>query len=143
MQTRLIGWTAILVAVAATAGCGLTGEDPDEPSQQSGSIALGDKTQRTQSVKCTQTDWALTIDANADPGRAHVLLQLGGEQPLVRSVDIQQLNGLSGVSGGVVGKAEARLNNRSSYTISGTARVTDSAHPAQTTDMPFKVEAPC
>jgi hypothetical protein len=141
--TRLIGLTATLAAVAATAGCGLTGEEPSEPSQTAGKITIGDKSRQTQDIACSQTEWALTIDADADPARAHVFLQLGGEKPLVRSVSIENLDGLSGVSGGVVGKAEARLDNRSSYTVTGTARVTDPARPAQTTDMPFSITAPC
>jgi ipoprotein LpqH len=133
----------MLAAVAATAGCGLTGEEPSEPSQRSGSITVGDKTRQTQSVKCTQTDWALTIDAKADPGRAHVFLQLDGAKPVVKSADFENIDGLTGVSGGAVGKAEAKLDNSSSYTITGTARVTDSARPAESTDMPFTIEAPC
>lgn len=143
MQNRLIGWTATLAAVAATAGCGLTGEEPAEPSQRSGSITVGDKTRPTQTVSCTQTDWALSLYANADPGRARVALTLGGEKPVVNAVTIENIDGLTGVSGGVVGKAEATLENNSVYTISGTARVTDKAHSAQTSEMPFRIEAPC
>jgi lipoprotein LpqH len=143
MRTRLTGFTATVAAVAATAGCGLTGEEPREPSQQSGSITVGDKTRQTKSVDCSQNEWALTIDADAHPARAHVLLQLGGEKPLVRSVNIENIDGLGGVSGSGVGKAEARLQNSSVYTITGTARVTRAADPAQTTDMPFSIEAPC
>lgn len=143
MLTRLIGVTAALAAVAATAGCGLTGEEPNEPSQKSGSITLGDKTAKTQSVSCSQTEWALTINVNAEPARARVFLQLGGEQPLVRTVSIENVDGLSGVSGGVAGKAEARLDNTSSFTITGTARATDAAQPARTKDMPFRIDVPC
>jgi ipoprotein LpqH len=141
--TRLIGVTAALAAVAATAGCGLTGEEPKEPSQRSGTITLGDKSTKTQSVTCSQTEWALTINADAEPARARVFLQLGGEQPEVRTVSIENVDGLTGVSGGVVGKADAKLDNTSSYTITGTARVTDKAAPAQATELPFSIHAPC
>ncbi len=143
MQKRLISWTATLAAVAATAGCGLTGEEPAGPSQRSGSITVGDKTRPTQTVRCTQTGWALTVYANADPGRAQVALTLGGEKPVVNTVGIENIDGLSAVSGGAVGKAEATLENSSVYRISGTARVTDSARPATTTEMPFSIQAPC
>jgi len=143
VRTRLIGWTATLAVDAATAGCGLTGEQPKEPSQRSGRVVLGDKSRPTQSVKCTQTDWALNIYANTNPGSAQVALTIGGEKPTVDTVSIENIDGVSGVSGGAVGKAEARLDNSSSYTITGTARVTDSADPSQTTDMPFTIEAPC
>lgn len=138
-----IGWTAALAAVAVTAGCGLTGSEPSEPAQKSGKISIGGKSQQTQSVTCTQTDWTLSINAKGDPGSARAMLQLGGERPEVRTVSIENIDGLSGVSGGVVGKAEASLEGSSVYTISGTARVTDSAHPSQTNEMPFTIEAPC
>jgi ipoprotein LpqH len=133
----------MLAAVAATAGCGLTGEEPNERPQRSGRVVVGDKSRPTQSVKCTQTDWALNIYANTNPGSAQVALTIGGEKPTVNTVTIKNIDGLNGVSGGVVGKADARLDNNSSYTITGTARITDSAHPSQTTDMPFTIEAPC
>ena len=81
---RSIGLTAALAAVAVTAGCGLTGTQPSEPSQRSGKITVGDKTQDTQSIKCTQNEWGLTIDAKAAPGRAQAFLQLGGEKPVVQ-----------------------------------------------------------
>ncbi len=143
MQTRFFRLSAALMAIAVTAGCGLTGTEPAEPSQRSGRITIGDKTQNTQTVKCTQTEWALSINANADPGRARALLQLGGEKPLVRTVNIESIDGLSGIAAGDLGKAEASINGSSMYTITGTAVVTDSAHPADTKDLPFKIEAPC
>ena len=143
MQTRLLGLTAALAAVAATAGCGMTGTEPSEPSQRSGRVTVGDRTQDTQSVKCTQVSGMLTIDANADPGRARAFLQLGGEKPVVRTVNIENIDGLSGIVGGDVGNAEASTNGSSIYTITGTAVVSDAATPGQTKDMPFKIEAPC
>ena len=142
MQTRLLVLTTALAATAVTAGCGLTGTEPSEPSKRSGHVTVGDKTQPTQSITCTQVDWAMNIQANADPGRARVALQIGGEKPIVKTVSIENIDGLNGVSGGDVGKAEASTKG-GIYTISGTAVVTDSAHPAQTSDLPFKIEAPC
>ncbi len=143
MQTRFRGLTAALAATAVTAGCGLTGSEPSEPSQKSGQVTVGDKTRQTQSIKCTQVERLLTIAAKADPGGARVLLQLGGEKPLVQTVSIENIDGLNGVSGGDVGKAEASINGSSIYTITGTAVVSGPASPGQTTDMPFTIEAPC
>ena len=143
MRTRLIGLTTALAAVAVTAGCGRRAPSranhPSEPSR----ITVGDKSRQTESVKCTQVDWALTIWANAKPGRARVSLKLGGEKPIVETVAIENIDGLNGVSGGDVGTAEATISGSSIYTITGTATVTDSAHPVQTQDVPFKIEAPC
>ena len=48
---------------------------------------------------------------------------------------------LSGSSAPV--QASRSLEGSSVYTITGTARVTDSAQPSQTSDMPFTIEAPC
>ena len=143
MQTRLVGLTAALAAVAATAGCGMTGTEPTEPSQRSGRVTVGDRTQDTQSVKCTQDQWALSIEATAEPGRVRAFLQIGGEKPVVRTVNIENIDGLSGIVGGDVGNAEASTKTSSIYTITGTAVVSDAAKPGQTTDTPFKIEAPC
>jgi hypothetical protein len=143
MRRQLFSLAAALVTVAASAGCGLVGNQPAEPSQKSGRIVVGDKSLQTQSLKCTQTGWDLTIRANANPGRALALLQLGGDVPVVRTVSIENIDGLSGVSGGDAGKAEASLNGSSAYTITGTAAVSDPATPGQTTDKPFRIDAPC
>ena len=143
MWTRLLGLTTALAAVAVTAGCGLVGSEPAEPSQQSGRVTVGDSSRQTQSIKCTQVEWAMNIVAQADPGLARVSLTLGGATPVVRAVAIENIDGLYGVSGGDVGKAEASIKGNSNYTITGTAEVTDSAHSAQTSQMPFKIEAVC
>ena len=143
MQTRLIGLAAALAATALASGCGLTGTESSEPSQRSGKITVADRTQNTQSVKCTQVDWSLAIVASAEPGRARALLQLGGDRPIVRTVNIENIDGLSGVAGGDIGTAEASANGSSMYTITGTALVSDVAHPGQTKSLPFKIEAPC
>jgi lipoprotein LpqH len=141
--TRLIDAMAAMAAVAVTAGCGLVGTPPNEPSQKSGQVTIGDKTHQTQSVKCTQVDRALQIAAKADQGGARVLLQLGGDKPIVKTVSIENIDGLNGISGGDVGKAEASLDGSSIYTITGTAVVSGPGTPGQTTDMPFTIEAPC
>lgn len=143
MQTRFRGLTAALAAAAVTAGCGLAGTVPNEPSQKSGHVTVGDKTRQTQSVKCTQVEWSLQIAANADPGRARALLQLGGQKPIVQTVAIENVDGVNGIAGGDIGKAEASVNGSSVYTITGTAVVSDAAHPGQTTNVPFEIEVPC
>jgi ipoprotein LpqH len=141
--TRLIDLAAVLAAVAVTAGCGLTGTEPSEPSQKSGRISIGDTSQQTKSVKCTQVEQILQIAAKADTGGARVQLQIGGAKPVVKTVAIENIDGLNGVSGGDVGKAEASIDGRSIYTITGTAVVSGPAAPGQTKDVPFTIEAPC
>ena len=143
MQTRLFALTAAVAAAAITSGCGLTGTESTEPSQRSGEVTVGDKSRHAQSVKCNQVQWALSIEATTNPGRARAYLQLGGEQPVVRTVSIENIDGLYGIAGGDVGTAEASINGSSIYKITGTAVVSDPAKPGQTTDMPFSIEAPC
>jgi ipoprotein LpqH len=142
VHTRLLGLTAALVTVAITAGCGLTGSEPNEPSQRSGEITVGDKSRHTQTVACAQTEWLVTITATSDPGRARASLKLDGDKPSVQTVNIENLDGLNGVAGGDLGKADASVKG-SVYTITGTATVSDVAKPGQTQNLPFKIEAPC
>jgi hypothetical protein len=142
VRTRLLGLTAALTAVAITAGCGLTGTEPNEPSQRSGEITVGDKSRHTQTVSCAQNEWLLTIKAISDPGSAGASLRLGGEKPIVQTINIQNLDGLNAVSGGDLGKADVSVKG-SIYTITGTAVVSDVAKPGQTQNLPFKIEAPC
>ncbi|SEH48140.1 lipoprotein antigen [Mycolicibacterium rutilum] len=129
--------TALLVA-----GCGLTGPAPNETPAQSGHITIADRSRTTQSVECTQHDWAMTIDADANPGRAQVYLELGGAAPVVRTVTIENVDGLDGVSGGDTGKATASTDGNV-YKVSGTAVVADRGKPGQTRPMPFEITAPC
>ena len=143
MQIRLLGLAAALTAVVATAGCGLAGEESTEPSQRAGRITIGDRSQDTQSVKCTQDQWALSIEATADPGRARAFLELGGQQPTVRTVNFENIDGLNGVLATDAANAEATTSTSSMYTITGTAAVSDMAKPGRTTNVPFKFEAPC
>ncbi|RDH77057.1 hypothetical protein DVS77_18415 [Mycolicibacterium moriokaense] len=136
------GAAVALAATTVVAGCGLTGSTPDETPVQSGRIALAGDSRDTQSVTCTQIQWQMTIDADADPARAHVYLELGGQNPTVRSVNIENLNGKHGVAGGDLGRAEATVDH-STYTITGTAVASDPAKPGQQLDMPFEIKAPC
>ncbi len=140
MRTRV---TAMLAAAAIVSGCGLTGPEPSEASERSGKVTVGDKSQSTKSVKCTQVQWALSIEATTDDGRARAYLQIGGAQPIVRTVNLENIDGLNGISGGDVATAQASTEGSGVYTITGTAVVSDPAAPGSTTDMPFSIEAPC
>ncbi|MGZ6780998.1 MAG: lipoprotein LpqH [Mycobacterium sp.] len=138
-----IGVPAALTAVTVLAGCGLAGTEPNEPSQQSGKITIGDKSSQTQSVTCTQVDQQLTIRAVASPGNARAQLTLGGERPTVQTVNIEDIGGLNAVAGGANGRAEATADGTSVYKITGTAVASDPARPGQTQNLPFTIVAPC
>jgi ipoprotein LpqH len=134
---------AVAMAAAAVAsGCGLIGSTPNEPPLRAGRITIGGNTRNTQSVKCTQVHWSLTIDASTDPGRAQAFLELGGPKLLVRTVNIENIDDVHGVAGGDIGDAEASTDGNI-YTITGTVVGADRAHPGQTRTMPFEIKAPC
>lgn len=142
MKSRALILIAASSAVAVTAGCGLTGTEPKEP--QPGRITVGDATQKTRSVACTQNQWDLSIDAKAETGRARVFLDLSGPDPVVRTVNLENINGLNGSVGGDSGKAEAAIDRGTgAYKITGTAVVSDAANPAQTKDLPFSIDLTC
>ena len=94
---------------------------------------------------CSRSGAGPEVDAKAAPTRqgASRTSRRRGARPVVKTVSLQNINGLNGVSGGDVGKAEASINGSSVYTITGTAAVSDPATPGQTKDMPFTIEAPC
>ena len=139
MGNRLL---AVLAAAILTSGCGLTGPEPAEPPQGSGKITVGDKSQQTQSVSCTQDQWALSIDATTDTGRARAYLELGGPELVVKTVSLEDIDGLNAVSGGDVGNAVAATEG-GIYKITGTADVSDPDNPGSTREMTFSITAPC
>jgi ipoprotein LpqH len=142
VQFRLVGLAGALVAAASASGCGLVAPPPSQPSEQSGRITIDGHARQTQSVSCSQVQWFLTIDASAEPGHAQAFLQLGGDRPIVQTINIVNIDDINGNIGGDVGNAEASLDG-STYTISGTAVGSDSANPGQTRELPFEIKAPC
>ncbi|WP_082683983.1 MULTISPECIES: lipoprotein LpqH [unclassified Mycobacterium] len=140
MKFRLSGLA--LTATAVVSGCGLTGPAPTEVPAQSGRISIDGTSQNTESVECTQHAWDLMIDAAAKPGHAEVFLHLGGSEPVVRTVNIQNINDVHGVAGGDTGKAEASIDGNV-YTITGTVVGSGRANPSQSRPMPFEIKAPC
>jgi hypothetical protein len=143
MQNRRVELMALIAAAAVVSGCGLTGPEPAERPQGSGKITVGDKSQQTQSVSCTQDQWALQIDAATDGGRARAYLELGGPELVVRTVNLENIDGLNAVSGGEVGNAEASTQGGNTYRITGTAAVSDPETPGTTRKTPFSIEVPC
>jgi ipoprotein LpqH len=136
MQNRM---AAALVVVAATAGCA---EQAPAEREETGRITVDGATHATQTVSCEQYQWSLIIHTTAGPGRARALLQLGGEQPTVRTVSIANFDGFNGVAGEGVGSVEASAAE-GTYTITGTAEGSDPDSPGKTRTAPFEIEAPC
>lgn len=132
----------VLAAAAVVSGCGLVGPTPSEEPAQSGRIVIDGNGVDTQSVECTQHQWSMQIDAKAKTGSASVFLELGGEKPVVRTVNIEDVNEINGSAGGDAGKAEATPSGNV-YMISGTVVGADMKNPGQTRTMPFQIKAPC
>lgn len=142
MQIRFIGVAATLTTTAVVSGCGLIGPAPSEEPPQSGKISIDGTALSTEAVDCTQQEWSMMIDAKAEQGSAQVFLELGGEQPIVRTVTIAGVNDINGSAGGDVGEADARIDGNV-FTISGTVVGADGRNPAQMRSMPFEIKAPC
>ncbi|MGE2718490.1 lipoprotein LpqH [Mycolicibacterium celeriflavum] len=132
----------VLAAAAVVSGCGLVGSTPSEEPAQSGRIVVDGNGLDTKSVECTQHEWSMQIDAKATTGSAQVFLELGGEKPVVRTVNIENVNEINGAAGGDAGKAEATTSGNV-YTITGTVIGADGKNPGQTRTMPFQIKAPC
>ncbi|GAT08445.1 lipoprotein LpqH [Mycolicibacterium novocastrense] len=131
-----------VLTVAVVSGCGLVGPTPSEEPAQSGRIVIDGTGVDTQSVECTQHEWSMQIDAKAKTGSAQVFLELGGDTPVVRTVNIENVNEINGAAGGETGDAEATTKGNV-YTISGTVVGADGRNPAQARTMPFEIKAPC
>lgn len=132
----------VVATVAVVSGCGLVGPTPSEEPAQSGRIVIDGNGVDTQSVECTQHQWSMQITAKARTGSARVFLELGGEKPVVRTVNIENVNEINGVAGGDSGKAQATTKGNV-YTVSGTVVGADGRNPAQPRTMPFEIKAPC
>jgi lipoprotein LpqH len=133
MKNQLAG---ALIVVAATSGCA---EDATAERAETGRITVEGTTHTTQTISCEQYDWLMIIDTTAEPAHARTLLQLGGEQPSVKTVNIANFDGFYGVAEeGVEASAAA-----GTYTITGTAEGSSPDTPGQTRTVPFRIEAPC
>lgn len=139
MRPQSLGLAVVAVVVT---GCGLTAPVPNETPVESGSITIADKSRATRSVECTQQEWNMMIEADSEAGRAQVYLELGGPAPVVRTVTIENIDGLNAVSGGDVAEATASTDG-DVYTVTGTAVGSHVSEPGQTRPMPFEITAPC
>jgi ipoprotein LpqH len=142
VQIRLVGLAGALVATALASGCNLAGPSPSQPSEKSGQVSIDGHTRNSETVACSQVEWFQTIELNVPPGRAEASLELSGAEPVVRTVNITNIDDITGSVGGDVGTAKAVID-RGTYTITGTAIGTDRANPGQSRELPFEIKVPC
>jgi lipoprotein LpqH len=139
MQNRSIAVAAVLIVVASTTGCG---EEQKPERAKSARITVGGSTQTAHDVSCTQLEWSMIIETKSGSTRTRSLLEIGQEQPIAKSVDIQDFDGFSGVAGEGAGGADVSLVNNA-YVITGTAEGSDPENPGTTRTVPFRIETPC
>jgi lipoprotein LpqH len=140
MQNRSIAVTAAaLMVIASTAGCV---EETKPERAKNARITVSGKTQTTQELSCRQFGWLMIIETKSGPARTRSLLQIGGEHPIAKTVDIQNFDGFSGVGGEGAGNANVSLVNNS-YVITGSAEGSDPENPGKTRTVPFRIETPC
>jgi ipoprotein LpqH len=141
----LRAWPVVVAAVMAiTAGCAAQPKPAPSTTQDSSRITVDDKTHTVQSVQCDQVQWLVSLQAAAGPTHVTAMLQLDGETPTVKTVNIENFDGFYGVSGQGVDdtRAEATFTD-GTYTITGTARGSNSADPGHPRTATFQIQARC
>ena len=69
-----------------------------------------------------------------------MILQLSGEKPIAKTINIENFDGFNGVSGEAVGDADASFAD-GTYTITGTAQGANPNHPNGPRTVPFRINA--
>jgi ipoprotein LpqH len=139
MHNRFVAVATALVFVAGISGCS---QQPTAKEQVPGRITVEGNARTTESLECDQHEWLLMIEATAGPAHAQALLQLGGEKPAVRTVNISNFNGFNGVAGEGLGNVDASFAD-GVYTVTGTAEGSNPDDPGKTRTARFRIEAPC
>jgi hypothetical protein len=139
MHDRSVAAAAALILIAGIAGC----SQETKPERAKGAkITVDGTTQTTADISCTQVDWALTIKTTLGPSQTATFLQIGGQQPTAKTVNIENFNGFFGVAGEGVGQTDVSLD-KDDYVVSGTAQGSDKDHPGQTRSASFRIQAHC
>jgi hypothetical protein len=130
---------AIAVAAASLSGCS---EDATQAPQPTAQLTVNNATRATHEISCTQIESLLTIKATAAPAAAQAILQLNGDKPVVRTVNITNFDGFHGVAGEGIGHADVTFAN-GTYTITGDVEGAVPDRPAESKTAPFRIQAPC
>jgi lipoprotein LpqH len=134
------------VAAVGLIACGCTGSAEPSPirGQDASRITVGDQTLTVQSLTCSQVQWLLTIKAAAGPGRVTAMVQLDGEKPTVETVNIENFDGFSGISGEYVDGVHADVSFADgAYTITGSAQRSSSDNANLPKTAQFRIEGRC
>jgi ipoprotein LpqH len=139
MDSRCVAAAAALVVIASAAGCS---EETKPERALIAKITVDGKTQTTKEISCTQVEWSLTIETTSGSTRTDSFLEMGGEKPIAKTVNISNFDGFSGVASEGVGQADVSLAN-SNYVIAGTAEGYGPGNPGKTRSASFRIETSC
>ncbi|WP_375484770.1 lipoprotein LpqH [uncultured Mycobacterium sp.] len=127
-----------LAVMAGSLGCSRSATVP----QKTARITVGGNTRTSHAVSCTQVEWLVSVDIGAAPGSVQAMLRLQSDNPKAESVNINNVNGFTGVADAGVGTAKATFSN-GTYKITGTAQGTDRENPTTPKTADFKIETQC
>lgn len=140
MRYRFIAAAVTASALAGvTAGCSA---HANKVPQKTAHITVDGNTRTSHAVSCSQVQWMLTMDINAAPARVKMLLNLQRGRPEPETVNIENLDGFTGVANAEVGNAQASFAG-DTYTVTGAAQGTnpnDVNHPRTAA---FRISANC
>ncbi|WP_048893007.1 lipoprotein LpqH [Mycobacterium heckeshornense] len=139
VKHRLVATAVVALAVLAGGlGCSRTETVPPKTAR----ITVDGNTRTSHAVSCTQVEWLVTVDIGAAPGNVQAMLRLGSDDPKAESVNINNVDGFTGLADAGVGKAEATFTN-GTYRITGTAQGTNTEDPSTPKTADFKIETQC
>ena len=140
MKKRFIA-TAVTVSMLAACSAGCSPRAAKVP-QSTAHITMNGNTLTSHAVSCTQVEWLLTVNISAAPARVRMVLKLDSGKPKPESVNIDNLDGFSGVADAGAGNAEAVFSG-DTYTVTGTAQGTNPQDPSTPTTADFRISARC
>jgi lipoprotein LpqH len=138
MDNRFVAAT-VLIVIASVAGCS---EESKPERARVAKITVDGKTQTAHEISCTQVEFALTIKTTSGSTRTDTFLEMGGETPVAKTVNISNFDGFSGVAGEGVGQTDVSLVN-GDFVIAGTAEGYGSGQPGKKRSAPFRIETGC
>jgi lipoprotein LpqH len=139
VRSRIVATAVIALAVmAGSLGCSRSETVP----QKAARITVGGNTRTSHAVSCTQVEWLVSVDIGAAPGSVQAMLRLQSDNPKAESVNINNVNGFTGVADAGVGTAKATFAN-GTYRITGTAQGTNTENPTTPKTAEFKIETQC
>jgi hypothetical protein len=139
VRNRIVATAVIALAVmTGSLGCSRS----ETVQQKTARITVNGNTRTSHAVSCTQVEWLLSLDIGAAPGNVQAMLRLQSNNPKAESVNINNVNGFTGLANSGVGDAKATFSN-GTYRITGTAQGTNTDNPATPKTADFKIETQC